>query len=44
MMTLESAWLKVMLEEIERKRRDDREAREEAERRARPENAKAERR
>ena len=32
-MTLDSPWLKVMLEEIERKRRDERESREEALRR-----------
>jgi hypothetical protein len=44
MMTLDSPWLKVMLEEIERKRRDEREAREEAQRRKSAEAAKSDRR
>ena len=39
MMTLDSPWLKVMLEEIERKRRDEQEAREEAQRRMRSQSA-----
>jgi hypothetical protein len=44
MMTLDSPWLKVMLEEIERKRRDERESREEALRRKPTEAAKTDRR
>ena len=43
-MTPDSPWLKVMLEEIERKLRDEREAREEARQRLRPESAKTDRR